>query len=130
MLCTPGEDAQSQSLSFEVAHSPLAVAAGCSRGSVPSQGSLQDPLWVMQGIVSVTRERLIVRIHLHEVLGCPRLLTWCFPLLQFLGLPVIDLWNDGDEPFMIRDSKDLLFCFQLSGVIPACSRAPESKSPL
>lgn len=51
-------------------------------------------------------------------------------LLQFLGLPVIDVLNDEEEPLMIRNSKDLFFHFQLLGVTPACSGAPESKFPL
>lgn len=75
-------------------------------------------------MVSATREGFTAKIHFRAVLRCPRLLTGSFPLLQFLRLPVNDLLND--EPLMIRNSKDL-FYFQLLGVIPACSGAPESR---
>lgn len=61
MVCTPGEDAQSQSLSLEVAHSPLALAAGegtwvqqrvCPFPGVPagsSVGHASDCEWDMGG---------------------------------------------------------------------------------
>lgn len=76
-------------------------------------------------------ESLTVKIHLCAVLRHPRLLTQCFPLLQFLGLPIIDMLNDGEgEQLMMRESKDLLFHLWLLGVIFVCSDDPESQFPL
>lgn len=62
---------------------------------------------------------MAVRICLHTVWGCPRLHTLYFPLLQFLGLPVIDMLNDTglSGQLIIRDSQDLLPHLLLSGVI-------------
>lgn len=85
----------------------------------------------MQGMVNVLGESFTVNIYLCAVFRCPRLRTQCFPFLQFLGLPIIDMLNDGEgEQLMMRESEDLLFHLWLLGVIFVCSGDPESQVPL
>lgn len=99
MVCAP-EDTQRQSLSWRLLTlhllQQLGKGLGCSRGAAPFQGSLHDPQWVVLVMVTMLSEGLTVKTHLHAVLGCHRVHTWSFPLLQFLGLPVIDMLNDGE----------------------------------